>query len=320
MLRRQAKPTHEWSLTYVFFCRGDFLAHANDFREDPTERTWFQLLSSAIAFSLVTLSLHLLAFQLDLFTMAKLLPTTVIIAAFQNEDEADTISTSLAAAVVDKEMPPFLNMAVACKNASGKVKVSEMGNGLGFAWGSVGALVGGLACILLGPAGMAAGAAVGAAVGVAGTKMLVEDSIDKSKIKDMTNALPCGSSGLILVFDALPIDKELWKTVDVQQVRDDMLYALAKDMGDSLRGGTDCAYMYAVTEEGVIATRVALGEDAANIQGLVATEAAIAGGDVTATKDAIVYECAGTDGIEAAYKAGAVTEDGKAALTAAVEE
>jgi len=61
MLRRQAKPTHEWSLTYVFFCRGDFLAHANDFREDQTdERTWFQLLSSATAFSLVILSLHLL--------------------------------------------------------------------------------------------------------------------------------------------------------------------------------------------------------------------------------------------------------------------
>lgn len=209
-------------------------------------------------------------------------------------------------------------MAVVRKDTSGKVKVSEMGNGTGLAGGAVGALVGGLSCLLLGPAGMAAGAAVGAAVGVAGTKILVEGSIDKSKIKEVSSALPKGSSGLIVVYDVLPIDEELWKSVDVQQTRDDMLYALAKDMGDSLRAGTACAYMYAVTDDGVIATRTATGEDAMNLQSLIATEEGIATGKVTATEDAIIYECNGTDGIEAAYKAGVVTEDGKATLTEAV--
>jgi uncharacterized membrane protein len=246
------------------------------------------------------------------------LPTTAIIAGFNNEDAADDISTALAAAAVDKQIPPFVNLATARKNAVGKVKVSEMGNGMGFASGSIGALIGGLSCILLGPAGMAAGAATGAAIGVAGTKALVEGSIDKSKVKDMANALPTGSSGLIVVYDTLPIDKELWKTVEVQQTRDEILYALAKDMGDSLRAGTACAYLYALTEDGVIATRTAVGEEALNIQGLIATEAAVAGGQAVATEDAIVYEAAGTDGIEAAYKAGVVTEDGKATLTAAV--
>jgi uncharacterized membrane protein len=224
----------------------------------------------------------------DSSNMAKLLPTTVIIAGFNNEDAADDISMSLAAAAVDKQIPPFVNMAVAKKNAVGKVKVSEMGNGMGFAYGSIGALVGGLSCILFGPAGMAAGAAAGAAIGVAGTKALVEGSIDKSKVKDMANALPTGSSGLIVVYDALPIDKELWKTVEVQQTRDEILYALAKDMGDSLRAGTDCAYMYALTEDGVIATRTAVGEKALDIQGLVATEAAIAAGQVAATENAVI--------------------------------
>lgn len=85
--------------------------------------------------------------------MAKLLPTTVIVAAFQNEGAADEISTGLAAAVVDKQIPPFLNLAVVTKDQVGKVKATEMGNGLGFAGGSVGALVGGLSCVLLGPAG-----------------------------------------------------------------------------------------------------------------------------------------------------------------------
>lgn len=159
---------------------------------------------------------------------------------------------------------------------------------------------------------------------MAGTKALVEGSIDKSKIKDIATAFPPQSSGLIVVYDALPIDKELWKTVEVQQTRDEILYALAKSIGDTLRARTaGCAYCYALTEEGIVATRVASGEDALNIQGLVATEAGIAGGETTVTKDAIVYECAGTDGIEAAYKAGVVTDDGKATLTeavAAVEE
>lgn len=82
--------------------------------------------------------------------MAKLVPTQVIIAGFNNEDQADAISTALAKAAVDKDIPSPVNMAVARKNASGKVKVSEMGNGLGFASGSVGALVGGLSCVLLG--------------------------------------------------------------------------------------------------------------------------------------------------------------------------
>lgn len=164
---------------------------------------------------------------------------------------------------------------------------------------------------------MAAGAAAGAAIGVAGSKALVEGSIDKSKVKEVTSAFPTSSSGLIVIFDALAIEKELWKMQEVQQVRDDVIYALAKDMGDTLREGQDCAYMYALTEDGIVATRIAIGEEAANIQGLVATEAGIAGGQLLATEDAIIYESAGTDGIEAAYKAGVITEDGKATLTAA---
>lgn len=252
--------------------------------------------------------------------MAKLLPTTVVIAAFNNEDAADAVSTALAKAVGDKEIPPFVNMACAKKNATGNVKVSEMGNGLGFAGGSVGALVGGLSCILLGPAGVAAGAAVGAAVGVAGTNALVEGSIDKTKVKALANALPTGSSSIMIIYDVLPIDKQLWKTVEVQQTRDDILYSLAKDMGDTLRAGTDCAYMYAITEEGVIATRTVVGEDALNVQGLIASEAAIAGGEVAVTENAIIYECAGADGanvaVEAAYDAGVITNDGKATLKA----
>jgi hypothetical protein len=42
-----------------------------------------------------------------------------------------------------------VNMAIAVNNENGKVKVCKMGNGLGFAYGSIGGLVGGLPCILL---------------------------------------------------------------------------------------------------------------------------------------------------------------------------
>lgn len=169
---------------------------------------------------------------------------------------------------------------------------------------------------------MAAGAAAGAAIGVAGTKALVTSSIDKSKMKEVGAAFPTSSSGLVVVYDALPIDKALWKSVEVQQTRDEILYQLAKDLGDSLRAGQDVAYMYAVTEEGVIATRMVAGEEALNLQGLIATDASVAGGEVTLTENAIVYEVAGADAtdvsIEAAYDAGVITEDGKAAIKAHV--
>ena len=46
-----------------------------------------------------------------------------------------------------------------------------------------------------------------------------------------------------------------------------MVYGLSTDIGDTLRGGQDVAYVFAVTEEGVVAKRAAVGEEAADIQG-----------------------------------------------------
>jgi uncharacterized membrane protein len=78
--------------------------------------------------------------------MAKLLPTTVVIAVFNNEGQADMIASSLMKAIISKQIHGITHehMAMTIKNENGKVKVCEMGNGLRFAYGSIGGFVGGL--------------------------------------------------------------------------------------------------------------------------------------------------------------------------------
>jgi hypothetical protein len=65
-----------------------------------------------------------------------------------------------------------------------------------------------------------------------------------------------------------------------------------------------------VTEEGVVAERMAAGEDAADIQGLVATEEGVVVGHAVATEEGVAYEVLAAAGDDVAYEAGVVTEEG----------
>lgn len=246
--------------------------------------------------------------------MAKLLPTVALISAFTDEETADKVLSSLAKA---KDMPAVANFAVVRSNKSSKLKVKEMASPLAVTSGTAGGVIGALACCLLGPAGVAAGAAVGATIGAAGTKALVEGSLDKKHVKEACAKLPAETSAIILVFQEVVIDKSLWKMDETQQMNDALLTTLATDIAQSLGDGNDVAYLYALTDEGIIATRMAVGDEAADIQGLVGTADGVVAGNVATTPDAVAYDVAGTDGIDAAHQAGVITDDGKATLTEA---
>jgi hypothetical protein len=96
-----------------------------------------------------------------------------------------------------------------------------------------------------------------------------------------------GSYGLVIVvFEVAAIEKKVWNMVEVQQTRDEILYVLAKDIGDtSLHARQDCAYyFYALIEDDIVAwlpsgrqPRIAMDKEATNIEGLVITGQAIAG-------------------------------------------
>lgn len=224
---------------------------------------------------------------------------------------ADNVLSGLTKA---KDMPCIADFAVVRSDDSAKLKVKEMASPLAVTSVAAGGVIGGLACCLLGPAGVAAGAAIGATIGAAGTKALVDGSLDKKNVKQACANLPAKTSAIILVFQEVAIEKDLWKMQEVQQMNDAMLATLATDIGTSLGNGKDVAYLYALTDEGIVATRMAVGDEAAGIQALVGTADGVVTGNVAMTPDAVAYDVAGTDGITAAHQAGVITDDGKATL------
>ena len=92
--------------------------------------------------------------------------------------------------------------------------------------------------------------------------------------------------------------------------------ALAADIGTTLQGGQDVAYVFAVTEEGVVARREAAGDEAADIQALVVTPEGAVAGTAVATEEGVAYEVAAATEDEAAYEAGVATEEGAAVVDA----
>ena len=91
---------------------------------------------------------------------------------------------------------------------------------------------------------------------------------------------------------------------------------MSTDVGNTLRAGQDVAYVFAVTEEGVVAQRRAAGEDAADIEALVITEEGVVVGQAVATEEGVAYEVAASTGDEAAYEAGVATEEGAVVVDA----
>jgi uncharacterized membrane protein len=243
--------------------------------------------------------------------MAKI-PTQIVIAAFHQEEAAGQVADALKQAKHDHQLY-YRNVAVIRKNEKGKVKVKETGDMSAGHGAGIGAVVGGLFGLLAGPAGIAAGAAAGAVIGGAGAG-LSDAGLDNKRLKQFGTVLQPGNSAVIAVFEDVKVDRATMKEVD--QELDEVVYNLSTDIGDTLRGGQDVAYVFAVTEEGVVAQRRAVGEDAADIEGLVITEEGVVAGRAVATEDGVAYEVAAATEDEVAYEAGVVTEEGEVVVDA----
>jgi hypothetical protein len=82
------------------------------------------------------------------------------------------------------------------------------------------------------------------------------------------------------------------------------------------------AYLLSLTEEDIVAAKMSVGDEVADLEGLFCSSEGIVAGRAVATDGASVYYVAGgTTGeneIEAAYKSGVITNEGRASLTAVV--
>ena len=236
--------------------------------------------------------------------MAKV-PVQLVVAAYRDEEAADQVADALKQAKQQGQIY-YQNVAVVRKNPEGKVKIKETGD-MGAAPGAgIGAVAGGALGLLAGPAGLVAGAAVGAVIGGVGAA-LHDAGIPDDRLEEIGDVLGPGNSAFIGIFDQVKVDKEVMAEVD--QSAAEAVEALAADIGSTLQAGQDVAYVFAATEEGVVARREAAGEGAADIEALVVTPEGVLAGAAVATEEGVAYEVAAATEDAIVAEHGVVTED-----------
>jgi uncharacterized membrane protein len=239
-------------------------------------------------------------------------PVQIVVAAFHDEGAADAVADAIKQAKKEGQLT-YSNLAVVRKNPEGKVKISETGD-MSFGPGAgIGAVVGGALGLFAGPAGLIAGAAAGGVIG--GSAAALHDAgIPDERLEQIGDVLSSGNSAIIGIFERVKVDKATMKEID--QSAAEVVEKMAADIGATLDAGQDVAYAFAVTAEGVVAKRAAVGDEAADIQALVATPEGVVVGQAAATEEGIAYEVAAVTEDEAAYEAGVVTEEGAAIVDA----
>ncbi len=238
--------------------------------------------------------------------------TQVAIAAFHEEEAAAQAANTLKKAKMQNELY-YRNVAVIRKDKAGKVKVKETGDLSVSPGAGVGALIGGAFGLLAGPAGLAAGSAAGAVIGGAGAA-LIDSGLDNERLQQIGDVLQPGNSAVIAVFEEVKVDKTTMEEVNQDLAK--VVSNLSADISDTLGQGQDVAYLFAVTEDGIVASRMAAGEEAADIQTLVAGQEGIAFGQAAAVEDSMAYEVAVATEDEAAYEAGVTIDEGTAVVDA----
>lgn len=200
--------------------------------------------------------------------------------------------------------------------------------------GSVGAVIGGAALSILGPIGVGTGAIAGGAVGapigavkgavVGALGKLTVDGMDKDKLGNLKIALEPNTSALVLVFAEVIVPEHKYAE-ELKQFKvdsDSFTKSLAEDISNNLKQGRNCAHLYAVAEDGMVAERMVVGDDVFSLQAVVLTEDKVAAAEflatpegaaaqrVVATEDAVFAQGAVvTDEADMAYEFAAIKED-----------
>ena len=240
------------------------------------------------------------------------IPIQSAVAAFQDEQAAGQVADALRKAKNAGQLS-YKNLAVVRKDPEGVVKIKESGD-MSFGPGAgIGAVVGGVLGLFAGPAGLVAGAAAGGVIG-GSAAALYDAGIPDERLEQIGDVLSPGNSAIIGIFEQVKVDKETMKEID--QSAAEAVEALAADIGATLQAGQDVAYVLAVTEEGVVAKRAAVGDEAADVQGLVVTAEGVVAGQAAVTEEGVAYEVAVATEDAAAYEAGVATEEGAAVVDA----
>ena len=205
-------------------------------------------------------------------------PMQIIVAAFQDENEADQALKSLKEAKKEK-LISIDNAAVIRKDEEGKLHIKEtadMGGGKG---AGIGTLVGGAIGLIGGPVGVVAGGALGAVVGGL-TAKLYDGGFKDDRLRQIGTSLQPGTSAIVAVIEhrwVAELEREL-----AEEGADVTTAALAADIAEQLQEGGEVSYTTLSSEEGVAAVRVATTDEEAVVSGFIATDEGIVAGAAVA--------------------------------------
>jgi len=212
-------------------------------------------------------------------------PVQLIVAAFKDEKAAKEALKALKEAK-KAGLIKIENAAVLRKNEKGKLYIKEtedMGGGKGAAFGGVaGAVIG----LIAGPA-LVVPAAVGALVGGL-TAKLRDTGFSNQRLETLGEGLEPGSSAIVAVVEHTWVDKVEEALAEAEA--DVMTAEIKADIAAQLEAGHEVAYSVLSTQEGLLAGRVAGGEDEVEGGMLAIDESGMYGGRFVATNAGFVVE------------------------------
>lgn len=229
----------------------------------------------------------------------------IIVAAYAGAETADQTLDAMRKAKQQKQFQ-FDDAAIIRQDIQGQIHIHEtgdMGTGRG---AGIGAIVGGVIGLLGGPAAVVLGAGVGAGIGAAAAHG--DAGYRDENLKELGTALKPDTSAIVVI-----TSHEFLKAVHDQVPEEEMAETtrkLAGEISDRLDEGKNVAIGILITEDGIGLKEVAVGDESAEMLGIVATEEGVAAVAAVATEEGVTYEAGVVTEEGAAYEAGAVTGEG----------
>ena len=212
-------------------------------------------------------------------------PVQVIVAAFQDEKAAKGALKELKRARM-AGLIKIENAAVLRKDKKGKLHIKEthdMGGGKGAALGGVG----GAAVGLIAGTALAAPVVVGALVGGLVAK-LRDSGFSNKRLEAMGEGLQPETSAIVAVVEHTWVAKVEEALAEAQA--EVVTAEIQADIANQLEAGHEVAYSVIASQEGVVAGRVAGGEDQIEGGQLVIDETGVYGGRFVATEEGFAVE------------------------------
>jgi len=233
-------------------------------------------------------------------------PVELIVAAFPDEKAAKTALDELKKAK-SEGLIAIEGAAVLRKDGKGKLHITEtedIGGGKGAAFGGVvGAGIG-----LIAGAALAAPLAVGALVGGLASK-LRDTGFSNERLQQVGENLTPGSSAIVAVVEHTWVQK-VEETL-AEAGANAFTEAIGADIAAQLEAGHEVAYDAIITSEGLVASRVAGGEDGVEAASVLVDESGVTASEFVATESGFAVRTANftDEGVTVAGLSATISEE-----------